>query len=123
MIAGFLVVTGFFFYVSLSFFLDVSVRTIMEAQMYQQAPPPININSMVIRPLFGNFAFLILLMLPMITMRLLSEEKKMMTMELLVTSPITTMQLVIGKFLAGFSFIRNNAAANINLLHNFFLVR
>ncbi len=103
MIAGFLVVTGFFFYVSLSFFLDVSVRTMMEAQMYRQAPPPINVNTMVIRPLFGNFAFLILLMLSMITMRLLSEEKKMMTIELLITSPITTMQLVIGKFLAGFS--------------------
>ena len=102
-IAGFLIITGFFFYVSLTYFLDLSVRTMMQAQMYRQAPPPINVNAMLIRPLFSNFAFLSLLMLSMITMRLLAEEKKMKTIELLLTSPVTTFQTVLGKFFGGFT--------------------
>ena len=102
-IAGFLIMTGFFFYVQLTYFLDITVRTMMQAQMYGQMPPTVNVNLSVVRPLLGNFAFLSLLMLAMITMRLIAEEKKTMTIELMFTSPVTTFQMVIGKFLAGYT--------------------
>ena len=52
-----------------------------------------------LRHLFYNMAVMMLLVVPMITMRLFSEEKKQGTFELLMTMPITLTELVIGKFL------------------------
>lgn len=70
--------------------------------MSQQLPPPVNVNTEVVRPLFDNIAFISIFMIAMITMRLFAEEKKMMTIELLFTSPITNFQTIMGKFLAGY---------------------
>lgn len=103
LIAGFLIITGFFFYFLLSMFLESTARSMMMAQYYRQMPPPVNVNLELIRPLISNFAFLGLIMGSMITMRLIAEEKKLMTIELILTSPVTTFQLVMGKFLAGFA--------------------
>lgn len=47
-----------------------------------------------------NNGVVLLLMVPILTMRLLAEERKQHTMELLVTSPVTSTQIVLGKFLA-----------------------
>ncbi len=52
-----------------------------------------------LRHLFYNMAVMMLLVVPMITMRLFSEEKKQGTFELLMTMPVTLTELVIGKFL------------------------
>ena len=53
-----------------------------------------------LRPLLPTTAFLLLLVLPVLTMRLLAEEKSTGTMELLMTFPITDTQVIVGKFLA-----------------------
>ena len=53
-----------------------------------------------LRPILPTTAFLLLLVIPVLTMRLLAEEKSTGTMELLMTFPITDTQVVIGKFLA-----------------------
>jgi ABC-2 type transport system permease protein len=63
---------------------------------YQQ----ININQMVYSPLFHNISIILLLVLPILTMRLFSEEKKIGTDELLYTSPISVNQIILGKYLA-----------------------
>lgn len=52
------------------------------------------------RPLFQNMAVVALLFLPAITMRLLSEERKAGTIELLMTSPVTDAAIVWGKYLS-----------------------
>lgn len=52
---------------------------------------------------FLNLIFIFLV--PAITMRLISEEKKMRTMDLLMTSPVTSLEIVIGKYLAGLAAI------------------
>ena len=52
-----------------------------------------------LRHLFYNMAVMMLLVAPMITMRLFSEEKKMGTFELLMTMPVRLPELVLGKFL------------------------
>jgi len=57
----------------------------------------ININ-MVSLQTFNYINFLLLLIVPLLTMRLYAEEKKSGTMELLMTSPITTTQVLLGKF-------------------------
>lgn len=47
-----------------------------------------------------NNGVVLLLMVPILTMRLLAEERKQHTMELLVTSPVTSTQIVLGKYIA-----------------------
>ena len=59
-----------------------------------------NINEEVIRPLLANISVIGLFFIPMITMRLFAEEKRTGTIELLVTSPITDMEVILGKWLA-----------------------
>jgi len=58
-----------------------------------------NVNQMMIRGLFQNTAVIILFVMPMITMRTYSEEKRSGTIELLLTSPVTDLEIIIGKFL------------------------
>ena len=65
--------------------------------------PTLNLNEMVVTQFFGVMDFIWLLIVPMLTMRLMAEEKKNGTIELLMTSPITTPQILLGKFFACFT--------------------
>ena len=58
-----------------------------------------NVNQQVISGLLQNSSVIILFMMPMITMRTYAEEKRSGTMELLLTSPVTDVQIITGKFL------------------------
>ena len=58
-----------------------------------------------ISPITGSFAFLLVLSIPALTMRLLADENRMGTMELLLTAPLHDSELIIGKWLGGFLFI------------------
>ena len=58
-----------------------------------------NINQQMIRGVLQNAAVIILFVMPMITMRTYSEEKRSGTIELLLTSPLTDLQIILGKFL------------------------
>lgn len=53
----------------------------------------------------SNLAFVFLFLSPFVTMRLIAEEKAAGTLELLLTSPVTPFQIVMGKFLAAFSIM------------------
>jgi ABC-2 type transport system permease protein len=54
---------------------------------------------------FGFYPWLYLFIVPSVGMRLWSEEKRSGTAELLFTLPVTTLEAVIGKFLAGWAFL------------------
>jgi gliding motility-associated transport system permease protein len=71
----------------------------MEAQM-RGAMFPLNVNEQVIRPLVLNIGVIGLFLIPLITMRLFAEEKRSGTIELLVTSPIRDLEVILGKWLA-----------------------
>ncbi len=58
----------------------------------------------VIRSLFFNMAVVLLLISPALTMRLLAEEQRMGTIELLLTSPVRDWEVVLGKFLGSLGF-------------------
>jgi len=60
---------------------------------------PMNVNEQVIRPLLGFASTVALFLIPMITMRLFAEEKKTGTIELLMTSPVSDWEIVLGKWL------------------------
>jgi ABC-2 type transport system permease protein len=89
---------GFMFIQILEFFVRFSMRA--QAGMGGGTP---NVNEMMLRPLLQNIIVVLLLVAPLITMRTFTEEKRSGTFELLLTSPITDTQILLGKFLGALS--------------------
>ncbi len=58
-----------------------------------------------ISPLTADLVFLFIFSIPALTMRLISDETRMGTMELLLTAPVRDWELIVGKWLGGFLFI------------------
>ena len=92
-IGFFALVFGYFYIVSINVFLTMAM------QMGLPGQGQININSMAVRPLLQNVSVVALFVLPLITMRTYAEEKRSGTIELLLTSPLTDFQIIMGKFL------------------------
>jgi ABC-2 type transport system permease protein len=90
-IGFFLLPFGVFFYLYLSSF----VRESMQQAQFGRA---MNVNQYVIRYVLQNASVIILFIMPMITMRTYSEEKRSGTIELLLTSPLTDLEIILGKF-------------------------
>jgi ABC-2 type transport system permease protein len=86
---------GFFFWNALAYFVVAGMESQMRGQTF-----PMNLNEQVIRPLLQNVSVVGLFFIPLITMRLFAEEKRTGTIELLVTSPVRDIEIVIGKWLA-----------------------
>src|SRR6476659_9145908 len=98
LLALFAVIFGFFFWNILGYFVFRGMESQMRGQMM-----PMNINEEVIRPLLSNVSVIGLFLIPMITMRLFAEEKRTGTIELLATSPISDIEIIVGKWLAALS--------------------
>jgi len=101
---------GYFFYALLAFFERQSMQMSMG-----MGPMTMNINQMLIAPLFMNATVIALFVLPMITMRTYSEEKRSGTIELLLTAPLTDFQIIMGKFLGAMGLYA--AMLAVTLLH------
>ena len=97
----FLLISGYLFYSAFAFFSMISYRSMGNPSILQQ----LNVTEGVIRPLYGNMSVILLLMIPLLTMRLFSEEKKTGTIELLLTYPVKDSEAILGKFLACVSFL------------------
>ena len=95
LLAMFGVIFGFFFWSALGFFVIEGIEMQMRGQMY-----PMNVNEQIIRPLLQNVSVIGLFFIPLITMRLFAEEKRTGTIELLATSPVRDIEVIIGKWLA-----------------------
>jgi len=91
----FAVIFGFFFWNALGYFVMEGMEMQMRGQMF-----PMNLNEQIIRPLLSNAGVIGLFLIPLITMRLFAEEKRMGTIELLATSPVTDLEIIVGKWLA-----------------------
>ena len=87
---------GYFFVAILQFFVRQSMQM---GQMGMGGPQSMNVNQQLIRPLLQNVTIMILFVMPMVTMRTYSEEKRSGTIELLLTSPLSDFQIIMGKFL------------------------
>ena len=92
----FLIIYSYIFVNILSFFSMQS----MQSGQFQQMGMALNINEMVIEPSFQNMAVVLLLIIPIVTMRSFAEEKKSKTFRLLLSSPVHLKEIIWGKFLA-----------------------
>src|SRR5262245_11015286 len=100
----FLIISGYFFYNIVSIFVERSMMMMMQSQQFGGPPPAMDVPALVGRNFFGVVSTVILFMLPMITMATFADEKRRGTIELLLTSPITNLQIILGKFLAAMAF-------------------
>jgi len=100
---------GWFFVTILAYFVRMSM------QGGQLGPQSTNVNQQMIRPLVQNVTILVLFLLPMVTMRTYSEEKRSGTIELLLTSPITDWQIILGKFVGAMALY--GAMLLVTLIH------
>ncbi len=84
-IAIFLIISGYFFYTNLVMFV-MWVGSDVKLGLWQYT--------------FHDMRFIMLLLIPLLTMRLFAEEKKLGTIELLYTNPIRDAEIVAGKYLS-----------------------
>jgi len=103
---------GYFFVALLNYFVRQSMQM---GQFGMQGPQAMNVNQQLIRPLLQNVLILILFLMPMVTMRSYAEEKRSGTIELLLTSPLTDFQIIMGKFLGAMALYA--AMLAVTLIH------
>jgi ABC-2 type transport system permease protein len=94
-IAGFLVLMGWMFFFNLQHFAMQNIQY-KEYGMGKGA----SLTDGIIRPLYGNMNVIFLFLVPFITMRLFAEERKLQTLQLLMTSPMRLSEIIVGKFLS-----------------------
>ena len=99
-IAGFMGIMGWMFFFNLSHFNLQS----MQYQQFNMGKAP-SITDGIIRPLYGNMNVIFLFLVPFITMRLFAEERKLHTIELLMTSPLTLTEIIFGKFFSAMALV------------------
>jgi len=102
-LTGFLLLGGWFFFNLLARFnfllnLYLSFRN-------PEAMQRLNLNDFVIAPLLHNLSVILVILVPVITMRSFAEEKRSGTYELLMTSPLSVTEIVLGKFFGAFAFV------------------
>jgi len=96
-VAVYIALTGYFFYDMISQFVRISSQFMGQKQMQSF---PYNINEHLVRYWLANSAVILLFVIPLLTMRIFSEEKKTGTIETLMTAPIKDYQIVFGKYFA-----------------------
>lgn len=100
----FVVLSGTFFQTILSQVMQMATVSAMQSQRFGTGAQPIDMPGLVSGSFMGTLSVILLFMLPMVTMALFAEEKKRGTIELLLTAPVTDLQLVLGKFFAAVTF-------------------
>lgn len=99
-LVGFLLLCGYFFYSSVAYYALASLQSMQNPMLAQLDP-----QQLIITPLLSNLSVLLLLVAPLLTMRLISEERKTGAIELLLSYPLGDASVVLGKFLAAWTMM------------------
>jgi gliding motility-associated transport system permease protein len=103
-LTGFLLLSGWFFFNLLARFTYL-VQIYSGMQRGGNELERLNLNEFVISPLLHNLSVVLVILIPVITMRTFAEEKRLGTFELLLTSPLRVGEIVAGKFLGALVFV------------------
>jgi ABC-2 type transport system permease protein len=102
-LTGFLLLGGWFFFNLLARFN--LLLSLYSAMHNPEAQSRLNLNDLVLAPLLHNLSVVLVILVPVITMRSFAEEKRAGTYELLMTSPLSITEIVAGKFLGALAFV------------------
>lgn len=91
-------ILAWFFLARLEAFLEV------QPQLAQLANPP-GVTSIIAAPMFDTVALLLMMLVPLFTMRLIAEERRNQTLALLLSAPLSGADIVLGKFLGLLVFL------------------
>ena len=116
--AIFLLIFGFLSYL---YVVYAGYQAIQIMQM-QGGQAQLNLNDLVFRNLFASMRFVLLIILPILTMRLFAEERKLRTFEFLMTSPIGINEIVAGKFVSVFLVFLSLLGLVVRCLNRIFQV-
>jgi len=94
--AVFLFISGFLAQLMVVNAGQQAIRFLQMQNTYAQ----LNLNELVFRPIFRSLDIVLIFLLPMLTMRLFAEERKLRTIELLLTSPIGVNEIISAKFMS-----------------------
>jgi len=97
------VIASYLFVVQVNGYSELSL---MAMQMPQRIDPTrLNLTDLVISPLLGEIGVIFVFTMPFLTMRLMAEETRQRTFELLMTTPVRPTEIVLGKFMACFGIV------------------
>ncbi len=96
----FIFVMGYFFAVDVQRYMAWTRNAEQMLQFNPNALGQLNFTDLIFAPLVYNAALIFAFILPFLTMRLVAEEKRQQSIQLLMTSPIGSTSIVLGKFLA-----------------------
>ncbi|GDX81764.1 ABC transporter permease [Deltaproteobacteria bacterium] len=99
-VIGWIVLVAFTLLAGLFF----SIMLVGYASQAGMGGPEENITEMMVQGLFGNLSVIVLLVMPAITMGAIAADRREKSIELLLTSPIASWQIVAGKFLGGLAY-------------------
>ena len=99
----FSVLAGVFFILNVAWFNDMLLR-LQQFQAFDQLEM-MNLNDHLITVFYGSMSVVLMFLIPAITMGLFASEKANGTEELLLTSPLTAWDIVLGKFIGGATFV------------------
>jgi ABC-2 type transport system permease protein len=100
-LSSLLLMTGLFF----AWMLGLYAETALQAAT-SPWDDPVNLNDHLIAPFFGSWAVILLFLCPAISMGLIAQDRKEGSLELLLTAPVSTTQIVLGKYLGALGFVK-----------------
>ena len=103
-ITGFALLAGYFFFNLLYGFNIIVARYSSMGMMAGMGPTP-NLNQYVVEGYYQTLLVTLVFLIPIITMRVLAEERQRGTFEMLVTSPLSAIEIALGKFIGVASVI------------------
>jgi gliding motility-associated transport system permease protein len=87
----------------LMFIMQLQYYTQVQSQLLA-SPEPVGVTDLIAIPIFGNAAVVLLLVSPLLTMRLLSDERSNKTLALLFSAPVSMTEIILGKYVGIMSF-------------------
>src|SRR5258708_5590523 len=92
------IVLAWIFLTRMDYFLTI------QPQLARVSNAP-GLTEIIVVPMFGIASIVLLMSVPLLTMRLVAEERRNQTMAMLMSAPISMTQIVLGKFLATMAFL------------------
>jgi ABC-2 type transport system permease protein len=98
-------VSGLFFSNMVVYYIRQSVIADSQIERLGRSDFQLDVPTVILQQFFQNEAFLLMFALPLLTMGLITDERRRGTLELLLTSPVRASELAAGKFLGAFGFL------------------